>query len=83
MKNKELLSKIYYQTKSINKNLQRLANIGLLSILTQCAKEVKDEEDTEGKKLVKLGLKLVAVSEVLIMISDFVDHCRSKKKINC
>lgn len=80
MKNKELLSKIYYQTKSINKNLQRLANIGLLSILTQCAKEVKDEEDTEGKKLVKLGLKLVAVSEVLIMISDFVDHCRSKRE---
>lgn len=80
MKNKELLSKIYYQTKSINKNLQRLANIGLLSILTQCAKEVKDEEDTEGKKLVKLGLKLLAVSEILIMISDFVDHCRSKRE---
>lgn len=80
MKNKELLSKIYYQTKSINKNLQRLANIGLLSILTQCAKEVKDEEDTEGKKLVKLGLKLIAVSEILIMISDFVDHCRSNKE---
>ena len=80
MKNKELLSKIYYQTKSINKNLQRLANIGLLSILTQCAKEAKDEEDTEGKKLVKLGLKLLAVSEILIMISDFVDHCRSKRE---
>lgn len=80
MKNKELLTKIYYQTKSINKNLQRLANIGLLSILTQCAKEVKDEEDTEEKKLVKLGLKLVAVSEILVMISDLVDHCRSKKE---
>ena len=33
MKNKEMLRKIYYENKAINRNMQRLVNIGLLGIL--------------------------------------------------
>ena len=39
MKNKEMLRKIYYENKAINRNMQRLVNIGLIGILSGAAKE--------------------------------------------
>ena len=35
MKNKEMLRKIYYENKAINRNMQRLVNIGLIGILSE------------------------------------------------
>ena len=75
MKNKEILRKIYYENRAINRNIQRLANISLIGLLARSAKESDDEQ---GKNLVEAGLLLVVISEVLIMISDILDHRKMK-----
>ena len=78
MKNKEMLRKIYYENKVINRNIQRVANIGLIGLLAKSAKEAKASDDEQGKNLAKAGLILVVISEVLIMVSDFLDHRKMK-----
>ncbi len=75
MTNRELLREIHRDNKAINRNIQRLADIGLLGILGKSAEEVKKNDDKEGKILVKTGLILVAVSEIVLLVSDFID-CR-------
>lgn len=35
MKNKDVLRKIYYENRKINRNIQRLANVGLISLLAK------------------------------------------------
>ena len=71
MKNKEILRKIYYGNRAINRNIQRLANISLIGLLARSAKE-------QGKNLAKAGLLLVVISEALIIISDILDHRKMK-----
>ena len=70
MKNKEILRKIYYGNRAINRNIQRLANISLIGLLARSAKEAKESDDEQGKNLAKAGLLLVVISEALIIISD-------------
>ena len=78
MKNKEILRKIYYENRAINRNIQRLANISLIGLLAKSAKEAKESDDEQGKNLAKAGLLLVVISEVLIMISDILDRRKMK-----
>lgn len=78
MKNKEILRKIYYENRAINRNIQRLANIDLIGLLARSAKETKESDDEQGKNLAKAGLLLVVISEVLIMISDILDQRKMK-----
>lgn len=75
MTNRELLREIHRDNKAINRNIQRLAHIGLLGILGKSAEEVKKNDDEVGKILVKTGLILVAVSEMVLLVKDFID-CR-------
>lgn len=63
MKNKEILRKIYYENRAINRNIQRLANISLIGLLARSAKKVKESDDEQGKNLAKAGLLLVVISE--------------------
>ena len=77
MKNKEILRKIYYENRAINRNIQRLANISLIGLLARSAKKAK-ESDEQGKNLAKAGLLLVVISEALIIISDILDHRKMK-----
>lgn len=70
MTNKTILREIHRENKSINRNLQRLANIGLIGLLGKSAEEAKKTDDPVGKTLAKMGLMLVAVSEIVLMISD-------------
>ena len=44
MKNKEILRKIYYGNRAINRNIQRLANISLIGLLARSAKEAKESD---------------------------------------
>lgn len=60
MKNKDMLRKIHYENRKINRNIQRLANVGLISLLA------------------KAGLILSGVSEVLILVGDFLDYRKVK-----
>lgn len=50
MTNRELLREIHRDNKAINRNIQRLTNIGLLGILGKSAEEVKKNDDEVGKK---------------------------------
>ena len=49
MKNKEILRKIYYENRAINRNIQRLANISLIGLLARSAKEAKESDDEPCK----------------------------------
>lgn len=78
MTNKTILREIHRENKSINLNLQRLANIGLIGLLGKSAEEAKKTDDSVGKTLAKTGLILVAVSEIVLMIADIIDHKEEK-----
>ena len=79
MTNKTILREIHRENKSINRNLQRLANIGLIGLLGKSAEEAaKKTDDSVGKTLAKTGLILVAVSEIVLMIADIIDHKEEK-----
>ena len=53
MKNKEILRKIYYGNRAINRNIQRLANISLIGLFARSAKKQKESDDEQGKNLAK------------------------------
>lgn len=78
MTNTALLREIHRDNKAINRNLQRLANIGLIGLLGKCAEEAKRTGDAVGKTLAKAGLLLVAVSEVILLVSDLIDYGKEK-----
>ena len=78
MTNKALLREIHRDNKAINRNLQRLANIGLIGLLWKVAREAKKSDDSAGKILAKMGLLLVAVSEAILLVSDLIDYGKEK-----
>ena len=78
MINKTILREIHKENKSINRNLQRLANIGLIGLLGKSAEAAKKTDDSVGKTLGKTGLILVAVSEIVFMITDIIDYREAK-----
>lgn len=78
MTNKTILREIHKENKSINRNLQRLANIGLIGLFGKSAEEAKKTDDYVGKTLAKTGLILVAVSEIVLMIADIIDYREEK-----
>lgn len=78
MKNKEMLRKIYYENKAINRNMQRLVNIGLIGILSGAAKEAKASGDPKEKSLVKAGMVMIAITEGLLLFSDILDYRKNR-----
>ena len=78
MTNKTILREIHRENKSINRNLQRLANIGLIGLFEKSAEEAKKTDNPVGKTLAKTGLILVAVSEIVLMIADIIDYREAK-----
>ena len=78
MKNKEMLRKIYYENKAINKNMQRLVNVGLIGILSGAAQEAKASDDPKEKILVKAGMVMIAITEGLLMLSDILDYRKNR-----
>ena len=78
MTNTALLREIHRDNKAINRNLQRLANIGLIGLIGKCAQEAKRTGDAAGKTLAKMGLLFVAVSEVILLVSDLSDYRKEK-----
>ena len=83
MKNKEMLRKIYYENKAINRNMQRLVNIGLIGILGGIAKEAKASDDPKAKILVKAGMVMIAITEGLLLFSDILDYRKSRIEKVC
>lgn len=78
MTNKTILREIHRENKSINRNLQRLANIGLIGLLGKSAEEAKKTDNPVGKTLAKTGLILAALSEIVLMIADIIDYREEK-----
>ena len=78
MTNNVILREIHRDNKAINRNLQRLAIIGLMGLLGKCTKEARENNDTAVKKLVKTGVLLVALSEIILLLGDFIDYKKEK-----
>lgn len=78
MTNKVILRDIHKDNKAINRNLQRLANIELIRLLGKSAEEAKKTNDTVGKSLARVGLILIAASEMVLLIGDIVDYRNEK-----
>lgn len=78
MTTKELLKEIRRDNKKMIRSIQQLSNIGLMGILMNVARIAKEQDDETGKTIVKVGLALVVLSEVLVLISEIID-CRKAK----
>ena len=66
------------ENKAINRNMQRLVNIGLIGILGGIAKEAKASDDPKAKILVKAGMVMIAITEGLLLFSDILDYRKSR-----
>lgn len=73
MTNEAILREIHKDNRSINRNLQRLVNIGLIGLLGRSARKAKKTDDSVEKTLVKMGLLFVAVLEIVLLIVDIID----------
>lgn len=78
MTNRELLREIHRDNKAMNRNIQRLVNVGLMGVLVNVSREAKKKEDKAGKTLVKTGLLLVVMNEILLLISDIIAYKKAK-----
>lgn len=78
MTNRDLLKEIRNENKAINRNIQRLINIGLLGLLGKSGQEAKEKDDETGRLLSKAGILLIAIDVVLLFISDVVDYKKSR-----
>lgn len=79
MTNRELLKKIHNDNKEINKNLQRLLDIGLFGLFNKMLRDAKEENDETIMLLSKFGLLLVAIREILLLICDITD-CKKARE---
>lgn len=78
MTNKAILREIRRENQSINRNLMRLTNIGLIGMLGESAKEAKKANDPVRKTLVKAGLLFVIISEITLLIADITGYREEK-----
>lgn len=78
MTNEAILREIHKDNRSINRNLQRLVNIGLIGLLGRSAREAKKTDDSVEKTLVKMGLLFVAVLEIVLLIVDIIDFRKER-----
>lgn len=78
MTNRDLLREIHRDNKAINRNIQRIANIGLMGVLGNAGREAKKNNDEVGKTIAKTGLLLIALSEILLLIGDIIDYKKAR-----
>lgn len=78
MTNRDLLKEIHNGNKAINRNIQRLINIGLIGVFGKAGQEAKENNDETGRLLSKAGLLLIAINEVLLLIVDVIDYKKSR-----
>lgn len=78
MTNRDLLKEIRNENKAINRNIQRLINIGLLGLFRKTGRAAKEKDDKTGRLLSKAGLLLITIDEVLLFVSDVIDYRKSK-----
>lgn len=74
MTNKALLKSINRENKEINRNLRWLCNIGLIGLLGKINDSPKTGGNNSVKKLTKIGLGLVTVSQILIMSEEIMSY---------
>lgn len=77
MEDRELLREIYNKNKAIDRNIQRVLNVGLIWLFGKTGHEAKEKNDKLGKWLSKIGLVLIALSEILLIVADVVDYRKS------
>lgn len=80
MNKEKTLRDISYETKKMNNNLQRLCNIGLLGIFFKVLEDAREDGNEEVIIIGKIGLAFVAVSQMIISISDIVNVYKKKRE---
>ena len=81
MSDKEILTEIYYENRSMNRNIMRLTNIGAIGLLAGLAKNAKANDCQSKKRLVRVGLLLAAIVEILIIIDSIADYRMYKEDL--
>lgn len=74
MKNKEILKDIYKENKAINRNMERVINIGFALMFTRFMQTADEKGDKREKILARGGLVLVAVLNLLTLIGNWMDY---------
>ena len=84
MKNNTILKDIYSESKGINRNLQRISTIGLISLLSTTLKEAKEKDDENVVAIGKIGMMALALAQVLLFVSDIdeIIHRRKERKLD-
>ena len=81
MSDKEILTEIHYENRSINRNIMRLTNIGAIGLLARLANNAKVNDCQPKKRLVRVGLLLAAIVEILIIIDSIADYRMYKEDL--
>lgn len=78
MTNRDLLIEIHRENKAINRNLQRLISIGQMGILAKMEIAAREKDDANASRLAKIGIRLIAVCQILLIISEIMDLRKAK-----
>ncbi len=78
MKDKELLKKIYRENKALNRNIQSLTNLCLVSLLSKSAEEAKIKDNKRMKLVAEIGMILVMVAECISLVRDIIIYKQEK-----
>lgn len=80
MKSQELLNNIYDESKAMNRNMQRLCNIGLIGVILNISREAVANDDEELRGLCRVALGIAGVAQLVIAVAEVVE-CWKRKKI--
>ncbi len=78
MTNRELLKEIHRDNKAMSRNIQRFVSISLMGMLGKSVGEAKEKDDKAGKLLATTGLLFVVLSEIILLVSDFIAYRKVK-----
>lgn len=78
MKDKELLKKIYRENKALNRNIQSLTNLCLVSLLSKSAEEAKIKDNKRMELVAEIGMILVMVAECISLVRDIIIYKQEK-----
>lgn len=80
MMNQRLLNNIYDESKAVNRNLQRLCNIGLIGLILNISREAVVNDDEELKGLCRVAMAIVGAIQLLIALAEVVEFWKRKKR---
>ncbi len=75
-----MLKKINSEQKITNRNLQSILNIILMMILVKENREAEEENDETRKKITRLGMILVTITQFMLLAIDIIEIVKRRKQ---